>query len=407
MIRNHKKGFTLVELLVVIAIIGILISLLLPAVQQVREAARRTDCKNKMKQIALAAHDFHDAFMRLPPGTLSTGPVDTTGHFSNGNWASTAFTMDTAQNVSSLFLTLPFIEQQLVYEQVDARFIDLKKDLREIVDQSVPPLRLFNGYRTYGPGAGPNFPANTFIKNVYDTTTTPFSGVTTFIMPDFACPSDTINTSAAPNFTVFISLPICDETNQYGEPLDDILFVISSVRPAWKKTNYLAVAGAEGCAGGAGARAQWGGCMSSRAPITLENVSNLDGTSKTFMYAENIGDVGDMWNIYSGPVQPGRRTAAHGWMYGGLCKLRSYNFPAGTMMHTEPDYEDPDPNRVKYATLLGDGKLSDAEVVGATHSAGVNFANADGTVVTVPRNMNYNLYIGNGGLRDGTTDRGF
>lgn len=100
--RTQWIGFTLVELLVVIAIIGILVALLLPAVQAARESARRTQCQNNMKQLVTAMHVYHDAYNHFPPGHTGWG-----------------LTPQTEYQHSWMTLILPFVEEQALYDQYD------------------------------------------------------------------------------------------------------------------------------------------------------------------------------------------------------------------------------------------------------------------------------------------------
>ena len=102
--RLARGGFTLIELLVVIAIIAVLIALLLPAVQQAREAARRSQCQNNLKQIGLALHNYHDAHRRFPPAGIVGGVGN--NQDVEGGWC-------WAQQI------LPQLEQGNLYEQLD------------------------------------------------------------------------------------------------------------------------------------------------------------------------------------------------------------------------------------------------------------------------------------------------
>lgn len=93
----RRRGFTLVELLVVIAIIGVMVGLLLPAVQAAREAARRMSCGNNLKQLGLALHNYHDTFQSFPMGVRTGG--------SNGGWGTSFYVR-----------LLPFVEQQPLFD---------------------------------------------------------------------------------------------------------------------------------------------------------------------------------------------------------------------------------------------------------------------------------------------------
>ena len=106
-----RGGFTLIELLVVIAIIGVLVGLLLPAVQQAREAARRSACSNNMKQLGLAVHNYADANKKMPPGSKGENSFTGACHFA-GNW------FYCGQH-SWAALILPQMEEQNVYDQID------------------------------------------------------------------------------------------------------------------------------------------------------------------------------------------------------------------------------------------------------------------------------------------------
>lgn len=137
---KRSRGFTLIELLVVIAIIAILIALLLPAVQQAREAARRTQCKNALKQIGLAFHNYHDVFNQFPPGNITSNVQNccTTSGFLPSVWSWGA-------------LILPYIDQAPLYNQLQPGTNSISWWLTNNATPVQTPLTVFRCASDTGP----------------------------------------------------------------------------------------------------------------------------------------------------------------------------------------------------------------------------------------------------------------
>jgi prepilin-type N-terminal cleavage/methylation domain-containing protein len=249
-ISLRRSAFTLIELLVVIAIIGLLMALLLPAVQKVREAANKMVCGSNIRQLALAAHNFHADRKKLPAGMYnamtSVGYVATEGPY-----------------VGVITALLPYIEQDSLYQAM--RF----------PDNSPAPGRPLTVSIT----------ANTF-KAWWDLTSTGgtmnvnAADIARSKIPMLKCPSDNIDEPANHVYLATIA--------KVGEPWSIQKVELSGNPPPFGRTSYFGVAGMnyEGWTWVSG----WDGILRNRTNLTLGQITAKDGTSNTLLFGESSGE---------------------------------------------------------------------------------------------------------------------
>jgi len=242
-----------VELLVVIAIIAILIGLLLPAVQKVREAAALAKCKNNLKQIGLAAHNYHATYGFLPPGVLGADVdrVLTRGSpCMNNQWLGT------------LAFLLPYVEQDNIYKKMDADW-----SLDTPYDSQLPASRHDAWWFNDPAVPGSNFDlAKTRI-------------------PIFLCPSDNAG-DVTPLYNVYCSF-YCTNYNFWGVRFDTE-GAAQGPSIVFGRTNYLSVAGCTGqLIPNDPFYTQYNGMFYNHSNKRLEQIQ--DGTSSTVAFGEGLG----------------------------------------------------------------------------------------------------------------------
>ncbi|MDR1958325.1 MAG: DUF1559 domain-containing protein [Planctomycetaceae bacterium] len=337
-----RIAFTLVELLVVIAIIGILIALLLPAVQAAREAARRMQCSNNLKQLGLAMHNHHDARQIFPPGILLQGP-------------SNAWSGDGADRGSLTFAVFlfPYTEQQALYEQVVATVKRTK----------------------------PNVTLDVFCNDsiVWDNTV-----------------SDTDTTRPASTVISSLICPSCPAAS--SSP-----WFRTSANNSLGKMNYVGIIGKYDTA--PAGWSEWnkttglaGAFLYPNSQTKMGTIS--DGTSNTLMFGEvhgkSKGNSDSRASIWIGGGNGVKRSKNDGSDNDGKLNTAYINtFLKSTLNKSNNEYKI---NRPTTINLNCDSFIS------SMHTGGVNFARADGSVSFVSETVNPAAYEAAGTANGGESE---
>jgi len=341
--RRRRKGFTLIELLVVIAIIAILVSLLLPAVQQAREAARRTQCRNNLHNLGLALHNYHDVYSVFPSGTGVPG-----GDCQNGRWGTQAASGNCVpwrwglHNTGSHWVKiLPQIDQGPLYDS-----IPFEDDVR----------RFFFGGTSE---SGRNFP------NIRSTK-----------IPVLLCPSDSITIRldrGHRNYGLSGGYQFTDDRGRCGN--------IYNRRQQWQQYGFERLSG-------------WAGHGSTNRP------DRISGMFSRYVWASKISGVTDGTSntIMAGEVRPNCTDHQAGGWYDA--NYVSAGFTTAPINYPTCQGESP------YQNLGGTScnNWSTWQVsmgFKSSHTGGAFFLLGDGSVTFLNENIDYRTYQGLGDRKDG------
>lgn len=340
--KKRISGFTLVELLVVIAIIGILVALLLPAVQQAREAARKTECVNQLRQLALGALNFESANRRFPPGGVGVEHTEATPRR----------TEPIMTSVGTMVYLLPYIEEKAIADLVD---ISLQPDIQ--------------GGREVQAWWDQDHPGS-------------WESSQRWVSP-FLCPSEE---PVVDNTLVAVKSLISQFRDQNRNRLTVWFFPAPRINERLARTTYVGVAGKRGAMPDRNAEGEaqdrclkqehaFRGVMTNRSKTKMRSVT--DGTSKTLLFGEALGG--------NAEIDGSNRFLTYSWM--GMGSL--WTIPGLSCAADEVPCEDPAWWRFS-----------------SRHPNTVYFSRADGSTHPVSKDVDPPVYWAMSGMQDGSIGDG-
>jgi prepilin-type N-terminal cleavage/methylation domain-containing protein len=344
---QKRSAFTLIELLVVIALIAILIALLVPAVQKIREASARAQCQNNLKQIGLAAHAYESLNKHLPPGyngadTPMNGLTEPALPPADPNFQS-------APALGVLAYLLPYVEQDNVYKMFFSGQDPVPPDLFSINTTQTTPWWNYGGALAAALAHVP-----TYVCPQDDPNVTPSLGVGVLLHTYVD-----LNTGLA-NISLGYFAP--------DTPIGDTLTLNDLGR-----SNYVGVAGYFGRVSKYFPPTDYEGLMCNRSNVTLASLTAADGASNTMMFGETLGG-----------VAVGPRNFVNSWAGAGALPT-AYGFPENSV-------------------VKDDGTISsgvDWVNFSSQHAAIVNFCFGDGSVRSLRRGSDFSTFVYLSGWNDG------